>query len=241
MQHRLLCEFIGDLIREGKSPHPIPNDPKGTSHRPELAFSQMHFEGVVTEGTAVPKLWFSKSHREDSVAPVVTSENVVLKIPLHNIGLGAAINVSITWSFQIELTVAHANASAKEAQVPANFTFENDMLSFASESLGSTASFWLNQRKSFLDFVLPSTRANEAIMLALPQAYVSLCFSLIYFESQRKAASILEWLPSLTLDVEYVDIDGNPYQVRFECVLSVSAILNKKVLASITCKKALNR
>ena len=70
------------------------------SYRAELAFPTTHFTGYPTGARKLPVLW--------KVWPRVkiSGGSDELKIPLHNVGLGAARDVSLTWwSFPIEPTV----------------------------------------------------------------------------------------------------------------------------------------
>lgn len=204
------------------------------SFRPELAFSTTHFEGSATTDEQLPNNWVAWTHQSES-----RSNQRELVIPLHNVGLGAAREISLSWSFPIDRAVEEVNALAQQALVPAYLKFEKGMLSITSDNLSNWTSIWRNQQKIFLDFVLPASVPQEALVIRLPNAYIQLCSSLAYFATRIEKRSTFPSFPLLTAQLEYQDIGGSRHEASFEFTVEIEAIIGKakEMHGVIVCKK----
>lgn len=204
------------------------------SYRPELAFSTTHFEGSAASDEQLPNYWVAWTPQLES-----RDNPRELEIPLRNVGLGAAREVSLAWTFPIERVVDEANALAQQALVPAFLTFKNGILSIKSDSLSNWTSMWKNQQKTSLDFVLPASIPQETLGLRLPNAYIQLCSALVYFAARTEKSAIFHAFPTLTAKLEYQDIGGSRHEVNFELTVELEAIIGraKGIHGSIECKK----
>jgi hypothetical protein len=200
-----------------------------TSYRPELVLSSTHFEGHAEVAGQLPLGWITR-------APQPDAENTPreLSIPLHNVGLGAAKGVSITWSFPIEVTVKEANSLAQQALIPAYFALQDGDLSMTSERFSQTTSMWRNQQNISIDFVLPAAVLKDPFVLKLPHAYIQLCSSLLYFSAHIDSRKSFSQFPPLTADLKYQDIGGAQHQIRLEA----SSGSGEKMWGTIECRSA---
>jgi hypothetical protein len=127
-------------------------------------------------------------------------------IPLRNIGLGAAKEVLVSWSFPLANAVAEVNSIAQQALIPAFFSFEHDVLSLKSESFSQTASMWSNQRNDKLDYVLPAAIEREPMMLRLPHAYTLIVSALLFFSSRQEGRASFPKIPALRVKFQYLTL-----------------------------------
>ena len=204
------------------------------SYRPELAFSTTHFEGSSATDGQLPDNWIVWTPRSEP-----SNNQRELEIPLHNVGLGAARDISLTWSFPIERTVEEANALAQQALVPAYLTFEKGMLSITSDSLGKWMSMWKNQQHISMDFVLPASIPKESLALRLPHAYIQLCSALVYFAAHIEKRETFPAFPSLTAKLEYQDIGGTRHEADFEFTVDLESFSGKGevIYGTVECRK----
>jgi hypothetical protein len=197
-----------------------------SSYRPELAISQTEFECISNPLTnkKIPDTWVIKN-RNSQEKEIDFFKNFT--IPLRNVGLGAAKEVSIKWSFPFEKTVIHVNDLAQKSLTPAYFEFKNQVLTLNSDNLGSYASMWGNQQKTKIDFVLPAPIDQMPVELILPLAYIQLASALVYFSAKTKNFDFKNEIPTLHLSLDYLDIGGKKYQSKFAIDINLSMIANE--------------
>lgn len=191
------------------------------SYRPELAFSRVLVEctkDLLTEGS-IPTHW-TPQERDKKINASLRD----FSLPLRNIGLGTAKNVSISWSFPFESVTKQINETAQKTLSAAYFTFDKDSLSIDSENLGKSTSMWINQKQMSLDYVLPAATTHEPVMLNLPHAYIQVVSSLLYFSAKDKKFS--PEIPPLIAKVEFYDIGEAKHTSTFNIQFQVSAIGN---------------
>lgn len=193
------------------------------SYHPELVFSRTYFEAISDSirASSLPTRWVNKQARAESVPPLED-----LSISLRNVGLGAAKNVTILWSFPLEETVDRVNRAAQRTLTPVYFSSDEWGVSIKSETLGNGTSMWKNQQRASLDFVLPAAVQREPTPIALPNAYVLLCSAALFLASKDKdkdSAPSFD-VPSLTASVDYLDIGNRTHRSSFKFDLQVIAI-----------------
>lgn len=194
------------------------------SYRPELTLSRTLFDASVDPitGCALPNLWVKVSTPGEAPLPTRTRG---FALELSNIGLGAAKNISVSWSFPFRELVRETNDLAQRALVPAYFTFENDTLSLHSEVVGEATCFWKNQKKAYIDYVLSAAVQHAAIALDLPSAYIYATSGLIYFTTVNKQKETFPDIPLLKLDIEYLDIADGKHRASFDIRLDIVMIV----------------
>jgi len=204
------------------------------SYRPELVFAFTPFEGLASAKGRLPENWESGAREEKEA-----SHRQRLKIPLHNVGLGAARSVKLTWSFPIERATQEANERAQRALIPAYFTYDDGALSLKSETLGTGTSFWSNQRSVSLDFVLPASVEAEPLTLSLPLAYIELCSALLYFAMNTQGDPNFPDFPALQATLEFLDIGGTKHEAQYEFSILLGSVTNnaESFTAAVQVKK----
>lgn len=195
-----------------------------SSYKPELVLSKTIFECSPNPQSKkqIPSAWTPKAKAEEEL-----SLHRSFSMPLRNVGLGAAKSIKVTWSFPIEDVVATVNEIAQKSLVPAYFKYENEMLSLKSEVMGGSVSAWRNQKNQNIDFVLPAPVDTAPIELVLPHAYIQLVSALIHFSARSESFEHLEDIPSLNLDLEFVDIGGGHHKSEFSISTGIISVTGK--------------
>jgi len=188
------------------------------SYRPELVLSRTFFEGLKDpiSQDPIPTHWVSKP---DANGGGQTSP--IFSLPLRNVGLGAAKAISVQWSFPIEETVNQANHLAQRTLTPAYFTLKNGILSIKSDSIGTSASLWVNQQHDSLDYVLPAAVQKEPAHLKLPHAFIQLSSALLFLFGKEKDRKLFPEIPVLKARLEYLDISNKTHTTVFDIKLEV--------------------
>lgn len=193
------------------------------SYRPELAITRTTFtasKSPLTKSTFAD-FWVEERELVDKEKMNLLSS---LSLPLHNVGLGAAKEVHLKWSFPIEELISNINRKAQTTLVPAYFEYEDEVLTLKSEQLDAATSMWGNQKQNSVDYVLPASTDQEGVKIQVPHAYIELISALIYFSSKEKGSSLFHDMPALKLELEYFDIGGNKHNSSFSIDLNLVAI-----------------
>lgn len=190
------------------------------SYKPELLIARTHFKSIASGG--IPCEWINESVVEEE-----ESYNMMFSVPLLNVGLGAAKEVLINWSFTIEDLVSKVNILAQKSLISAYFEYGNEILSLRSESRGCRTSIWKNQQKQTVDFVLPAPVVQVPYKLVLPLAYTQLVSALIYFAAKSGSLEALTDIPPLKASLSYFDIGGSKHEKKFLIMPNVNVIKNE--------------
>lgn len=192
------------------------------SYRPELALTRSVFlasKSQISKKEAFAKYWSENGEEKDQDAT-----NSSFSLSLRNVGLGAAKEVTLTWSFLIDELVTIINNKAQKLLIPAYFEYENGLLSLNSELLNASTSVWRNQKQASVDYVLPASSDAEGVRVNVPHAYIELVSALIYFSAKEKDYEAFPDMPKLKLDLEYFDIGGAKNNTSFEIELNIMMI-----------------
>jgi len=193
------------------------------SYKPELAITRTTItasKNPITKSTFADFWVVEKEEKEPGNVNLLSS----LSLPLRNVGLGAAKEVSLKWSFPIEELISNINKMAQKALIPAYFEYENEVLSLKSEQLVAATSMWGNQKQDAVDYVLPASTDREGVNIRVPPAYMELVSALLYFSAREKDRHSFPDMPVLKLDLEYFDIGGDIHKSSFKVELNLIAI-----------------
>jgi hypothetical protein len=186
------------------------------SYRPELMFSRTRFDAV-SEGGSLPERWVRpKSEPQPKYPPRD------LTIPLHNIGLGAAKEVVIEWSFPVEHAIEKINRAAQQTLTPIYFSTDGEEVTIKSETFGNGTSMWINQRKGRVDFVLPTSVNGDSARVPLPQTYILLASATLFFHAKSDDPSFE--VPALLAHLSYLDIGDQSHTASFKFELRVISL-----------------
>ncbi|TYC60721.1 hypothetical protein ETQ85_04805 [Zoogloea oleivorans] len=190
------------------------------SYLPELVLSRTIFKGTANPIAAgpIPSHWIPKARNESK-----TEVMPLFSLPLTNVGLGAAKDISVSWSFPIEKIVRQVNDLAQKTLTPLYFELEDGAVSIKSESLGGGTSFWKNQQKEMIDYVLPAAVQNEPVQLKIPHAFVLMVSALFFVSSKDAGKNSALDIPSLVVHLSFRDIGNKAHTAAFEISLQVIA------------------
>jgi len=189
------------------------------SFQPELAPVRINFsasKNPLSNGSFA-EFWVEHKVNE---APDETSILTSLAIPLHNIGLGTAKELTLEWEFPIDDLIESINEKAQKLLIPAYFEIQGEVLSLKSEQLNASTSMWGNQKKETFDYVLPSSIDKHGVNMRVPPAYMELFAALMYF-SAKEADYTLSDLPLLSVTLEYYDISGDKHRSSFDIEVQI--------------------
>lgn len=214
------------------------------SYQPELAFSRVVFDArskPVVE-TALPLYWIPRDGQQSpdgTASPAKTN----LTLPLSNVGLGAARDVQITWSFALDQAIERLNDAAQRTNTSASFKQENQIVHVSGDAFGNFSSFWRNQKQASLNYVMPLTDAGGTIPVEIPDAYIAIycieIFLTLKQASQANGEKTLSFdLPNLLADIRYSDIGGSIHHRTFEFTTDIVAAASdgKSFAGIINCR-----
>ncbi|EGQ7810900.1 hypothetical protein I6Y99_004968 [Vibrio parahaemolyticus] len=190
------------------------------SYKPELVISRKSFYSAIT--TSMPKEWSEMDVSESNESYRRNS----FTIPLSNVGLGAAKQIEVNWSFPIDSTVKSINTITQKNHIPSYFKYENEILSFETEGDNKSVSMWVNQKSNKLDFVLPSSVETTPTELLLPPAYSELISAWIYFHFKSDKKEQFPEFPMIKAKVTFFDIGGKKHTCKFEISSKIVIVAN---------------
>lgn len=182
------------------------------SYRPELVIPRTLIKGNGSVKRSLPDNWVSASESSNQFTSAPW-----FAIPLHNIGLGAARNIIVNWSFPLNEMVKEVNTLAHRSSTQALFVADSGALSIKWEGQGDRVV--MNRLPNVIDYVLPAAIQKEPVMLPLSLAYIELSSALVFFAKDH----ILD-IPALDATVEYLDIGGQRYRAAFEIKLHIEVL-----------------
>jgi hypothetical protein len=197
------------------------------SYKPELVLGSGDFDAKADVNFgALPRNW-----KRPEAKPIVGITTFTLQpntfgLPLANIGLGTARNISISWEFEIENTATKISNFAKEAGFDDFLSYNRGTLTMRSPSVGS---FWNNQKDETMDYILPASIPGSILELELPDAYrllVSAAVSLNFSPKMRELGGRPELLepPPLSVTLSFEDIGGKRHAALFHLYVDIRGV-----------------
>ncbi|WFV82346.1 hypothetical protein NFJ49_05620 [Citrobacter braakii] len=136
-----------------------------------------------------------------------------------NIGLGAALNVKISWSHDYNELAIALNKYFEIKKKKNRLVIERHGISFLNQEGVSYAFLVTSNRDDNIDYILSYSQNPSPTEIYIPFPFINLtCMAIFYsFEAEK---IMLESLPKLRVKVEYNDVGGemyvDEYQVRVE-------------------------
>jgi hypothetical protein len=193
------------------------------SYRPVLAITKTIFtasKNPISE-SSFADLWIEDKDDRDFGKVNLLS---CFSIPLRNVGLGAAKEVSLNWSFKIADIVSNINSITQRSLIPAYFELHNEVLSLNSKDHSAGISMWCNQKQDTVDYVLPASTDRVGVNIRIPPAYIKLVSALLYFSVRDHDSRSFTDMPMLKLALEYFDIGGCKHKASFNIELTIVSI-----------------
>ena len=177
------------------------------SYRPEIAFSRVFFEAS-TKDAKLPTRWANWGKKRGE-SPLQDDR---LSVPLANIRLATAKDVSLRWSFPFDRAVQQVNELAQQELVPIYLQFDDKGLHLDS-TFFRYGSNWQNQRDKSWDYVLPVSIEPNSTLVEIPHAYILLVSAIIYIMHKNMK---LGAVPPISVDLMFADVAGNRYKSSFQ-------------------------
>jgi hypothetical protein len=211
------------------------------SYRPELTFTRTMFEGVPlnTLVNSPPQMSALYKNPSPSVWLKTGDEHTGDKyggdkanlprftVPLRNVGLGAAKNITVSWSVPMdELGKQLEELGAQHKLSSPCFKCKHNSFQIVAESLGQIWFSWRNE--ATIDYLVPVATQPEPYMVELPNGYVQAVSMLIFLfftspeETAKKTRSFD--IPVLKVDFEYFDIGDHKHHTSFNIEIIASGI-----------------
>lgn len=152
-----------------------------------------------------------------------TDFDSLFHVPLRNLGLGVAKDISVSWRWSIDEDIAKANELAQQTATPIRFEFNAGILEMTGA--GRRIHSWKAQKSTHLDYVLPAAVEKAATMLRLPQAFVQFSSAWITLTSKIKGCKLPEF-PVLRAEIWFSDIGEKLHTAVFEFQIT-EAVLSK--------------
>ena len=190
------------------------------SYKPELIVSRTIFSGKSANSIAFN--WVN-----DDLDNADVEFHKMFFLPMRNVGMGTAKQVSVRWSFPIEEVVTTVNTLIGQSAINASLRYENEVLVMKSNTINEFASVWSKQQKSSLDFVLPASIEQEPAELKVPLAYMQLVSALVFFSAKNHASHTLPKMPTLKAELSFFDIGGSHHKRYFDIDIQVSVVDSK--------------
>ena len=191
------------------------------SYRPELVIPSIVIDGI-------------SSNQEKEFIPLWWSDNLNLnshndpkrfQFSINNVGLGAAKEIHLSWSFPIEKIVNDINKLIQQSLIPLYFACEDGVLVAKSKDMvHESISMWKNQKNEILDFILPSGLEKTPALIVFPDAYKRLLSSCIYFSFKTSKFEMLEKFPPLLLTISFKDIGNKEHNINLKVLVDLSLV-----------------
>ena len=194
------------------------------SYHPELVITRTKFECIsnpLSEGN-IPDTWVTRNENGE-----IQDLLGFFGVPIRNVGLGAAKEVNVTWSFKIEQLIKHVNEIAQKTLTPVYYHYKNGTLSLKTDGIGGATSMWQNQQKSKIDFVLPAPSDNPPTELIIPPAFILSASALVHFYTKEDILQIPQDIPKLSVDLTYSDIGGKQFNTKLIIETFITSVSGK--------------
>ncbi|MDR6554663.1 hypothetical protein [Paenibacillus qinlingensis] len=133
-----------------------------------------------------------------------SDESADFKLEFFNIGLGAAKNIQLSWSYDVQSLIdrIHKNNNANVYRLTYDSKTQRIEINSTNHSY-----YFLRDLEYKTDYILPVNVINESTKIELPSSYLLFCSVLLDVFDNEEA---MNW-PLLNLKINYRDVVGNQY------------------------------
>lgn len=152
-------------------------------------------------------------------------------IPIRNVGLGAARDVSVNWVLLVETWASEIESRFRLLNLPQEFHFENGKL---RQTDGKMASAYIpdNQKTQTIDYVLPASHEEGLNVIWVPIVYERLVAGVLKLISHDVEYNL--GFPDITAVIKYTDIGGNPFIRAFKFSFDLIEATDESFSAMLT-------
>ena len=212
------------------------------SYRPELVISRILFEMLYQERPwTIESLaeWREVDSRQEMASNTKQSPSLSqgFSLRLVNIGLGAAKDISVLWDFPFESFIRKINECAQSKDLPTIIEYKKGTISTKDPQV---TSFWNNQRRSSLDYVLPATVEHMPTDLQVPLSYILAVATAVYvfFHPDVVIKEFIDLdIPPLNAIVTCEDVAGDKHTAEYDIYLEIHVVHRHLCAGSLQPKK----
>lgn len=191
------------------------------AYQPKLALSHPIFTSTRVSEEILPRVW-TESRLSGCYGHDPDSATRGLVMEINNIGLGAANEINVKWSFPMEKAVQEVNVVAGSNGVLAyqsgsgrlHVTMDDD------KTIGSIP--WQSTQRRSIDYILPAAIDKVPTQLRLPDAYAFVISAMAFVHKRVKPQKEMS-IPVLRLDMKYRDIGLRAHSVSFDVRCEIGA------------------
>jgi len=181
--------------------------------------------------------YWDTSNSENSFDEVLDNKGNYLqnaiKINFHNIGLGVAKNIVISWQYNLESNIKIITEYCNKYDLDIPVLGRNENNDFIAIKYKKIQSYFniLFSKKSEYTYLLTDSVKPDGLEVPLPLIYqtlLSLHFDVMFSErlKDNKIAHVIEGMnpPTLKIELDYNDVSGLRYSQRFEIFFHSSIV-----------------
>ncbi|MBA0035935.1 hypothetical protein HS962_06780 [Pantoea sp. BIGb0393] len=180
----------------------------------------------------------SKSDEIFSVSPKDQDSIHFFKVPIKNVGLGTALNLKYSWNFDFRNAlkacgfsetdihpVEAFHSSSREERLNKSVFMEDDnkhdIFYFSFFNKNTFKSYSVRKVYSGLEYIIPITQDDTPSTLLLP--FIIPILTINKFESLMSITDMmLTEMDAGILKIEYEDISGYRFTIKFNCNISLT-------------------
>lgn len=187
------------------------------SYKPQIVLSPEYFEYTFDDKLSIEE---RIKLRNASNEKKLRSDIAV------NIGLGAALNVKISWIHDYAKLAMILNRYLEKENITDSLEINGVCLSYLDSNKSPKSTLVTTHRTEIIDYILSYTQKPSSTEIFIPFPFIALTCRAIYYSI--KAENIInEDLPKLMLKVEYQDIGGEKYIDNYHVRIGFSYAVKK--------------
>lgn len=193
------------------------------TYRPDIVVIRTPFKYSVEVEDAKDVLLLAEFRNVDDKGHI-RSGGGWFRIPVRNVGLGAAKRVSVTWSYPFESSVAEANVLSMQVLGEELFSYKDGKLEVVAGASRGLASLWKNQRQRTYDCMHPSTDSSDQVYLTTPSSITMVVAALIRLTALCNDRPTSFEYSGIEIEFEYHDIGGKKHSVVVPLSIDLNSI-----------------
>ena len=189
-------------------------------HRPNLYIDPTHFKSDVRKegGNFFSLTWWAPDG-EAFVQPENAKKTEHIgsaSLHVRNFGLGAALNISVRWSFPMAKFVDSARRNIQNKLNSIFVSYSDDFVLVEDRSAApvgrAAGSSWKIDRASSIEYVLPGPDSGQN--LSIPRSLIAATTAAVCSGVDETMFAMLS-VPEIELTLKYEDIGGTTYQSSY--------------------------
>ncbi|WP_147047812.1 hypothetical protein [Methylobacterium gnaphalii] len=206
------------------------NKQRETTFRPELVFSRLDFSGKpITKDNPVPLSW------QPIAEKVSSAENSDFSscLRITNVGLGAAKNVKIEWSFEFDRMAAYIDVLSQMSNYDLRIIKNGN---FHALEIRKDIKLGFNKNGEFtqnVGYILNGTQSPSVCGAIIPTSYKVIVSSIFLLSAKTGNFSDFDNIPDLKAKLSYEDIGGSSFSTFHIFGIKVNGVGESFAIGSV--------